>query len=59
MSTKVLITQPYFELQTSDFAWQFIRDVEPNDKVRRVHKQAELWSRVQPLKNIGDRRCQF
>ena len=23
-STKVLITQPFFELQTPDFAWKFI-----------------------------------
>ena len=33
-STKVLITQPFFELLTSDFAWKFIWTVEPNDKVQ-------------------------
>ena len=31
ISTKVLITQPFFELQTSDFAWKFIWTVELND----------------------------
>ena len=25
ISTKVLITQPFFELQTPDFAWKFIK----------------------------------
>ena len=24
ISTKVLITQPFFELQTPDFAWKFV-----------------------------------
>ena len=35
ISTKVLITQPFFELQTPDFAWKFIWIVEPNDKVQK------------------------
>ena len=34
-SKKVLITQPFFELQTPDFAWKFIWTVEPNDKVQK------------------------
>ena len=34
-STKVLITQPFFELQTPDFAWKFIWTVQPNDKVQK------------------------
>jgi len=38
ISTKVLITQPFFELQTPDFAWKFIYTVEPNDKVQKVQK---------------------
>ena len=38
ISTKVLITQPYFELLTSDFAWKFIWTVEPNDKVQKYEK---------------------
>ena len=33
--TQVLITQPFFELQTLDFAWEFIWTVEPNDKVQK------------------------
>ena len=35
ISTKVFITQPFFELQTPDFAWKFIWTVEPNDKVQK------------------------
>ena len=35
ISTKVFITQPFFELLTSDFAWKFIWTVEPNDKVQK------------------------
>ena len=38
ISTKVLITQPFFELLTSDFAWKFIWTVEPNDKVQKYKK---------------------
>ena len=37
-STKVLITQPFFELQTPDFAWKFIWTVQPNDKVQKYKK---------------------
>ena len=39
ISTKVLITQPFFELLTSDFAWKFIWTVEPNDKVQKYKIQ--------------------
>ena len=39
ISTKVLITQPFFELQTPDFAWKFIWTVEPNDKVQKYKIQ--------------------
>ena len=35
ISTKVLITQPFFKLLTSDFAWKFIWTVEPNDKLQK------------------------
>ena len=35
INTKVLITQPFFELLTSDFAWKFIWTVEPNGKVQK------------------------
>merc|ERR1712030_6946 len=38
ISTKVLITQPFFELQTPDFAWKFIWTVKPNDKVQKYKK---------------------
>ena len=34
-STKVLITQPFFELQTPDFAWKFMWTVQLNDKVQK------------------------
>ena len=30
ISTKVLITQPFFELQTPDFAWKFLWNVQTN-----------------------------
>merc|ERR1712105_484581 len=36
--TKVLITQPFFELQTTDFGWKFIWTVQPNDKVQTFKK---------------------
>ena len=38
INTKVLITQPFFELLTSDFAWKFIWTVKPNDKVQKYKK---------------------
>ena len=38
ISTKVLITQPFFELQTPDFAWKFIWTVQPNGKVQKYKK---------------------
>ena len=41
-STKVLITQPFFELQTPDFAWKFIWTVQPNDKVQKYKKYKKL-----------------
>ena len=37
-STKVLIAQPFFELQTPDFAWKFMCTVQPNDKVQKMIK---------------------
>ena len=43
-STKVLITQPFFELQTPDFAWKFIWTVEPNDKVQKYQKYKKYKS---------------
>ena len=42
ISTKVLITQPFFELQTSDFAWKFIWTVKPNDKVQKYKKYKSI-----------------
>ena len=39
INTKILITQPFFELLTSDFAWKFIWTVEPNDKIQRKYKK--------------------
>ena len=35
ISTKVLITQSFLELQTPDFAWKFICTVQPNEKVQK------------------------
>ena len=35
---EVLITQPFFELQTPDFAWKLIWTVQPNDKVQKYKK---------------------
>merc|ERR1712030_49609 len=49
ISTKVLITQPFFELQTPDFAWKFIWTVEPNDKVQKYKKYKS--TKVQKYKN--------
>merc|ERR1712080_38188 len=39
ISTKVLTTQPFFELLTSDFAWKFIWTFEPNDKKQKYKVQ--------------------
>merc|ERR1711984_21720 len=57
ISTKVLITQPFFELLTSDFAWKFIWTVKPNDKVQKYKKykstkiQKYKSTKVQKYKN--------
>ena len=32
------ITQPFFELQTTDFVWKFIWTVQPSDKVQKYKK---------------------
>ena len=46
ISTKVLTTQPFFELLTSDFAWKFIWTVKPNDKVQK-YKNTKVQSTKQ------------
>merc|ERR1712030_262560 len=46
--TKVLITQPFFEVQTPDFAWKFIWIVEPNDKVQKTTQKS---TKIQKRKN--------
>ena len=56
ISTKVLITQPFFELQTPDFAWKFIWTVEPNNKVQKykntkIQKYKVQNKKVQKYKN--------
>ena len=38
ISTKVLITQSFFELQTPDFAKKFICTVQLNEKVQKYKK---------------------
>ena len=38
ISTKVLITQSFLELQTPDFAWMFICTVQPNEKIQKYKK---------------------
>ena len=47
LSTKVLITQSFFELKTPDFAWKFIWTVQPSDKVQKYKK----YKIVQKSKN--------
>ena len=49
ISTKVFITQPFFELQPPDFAWKFIWTVEPNDKVQKYKNYKS--TKVQKYKN--------
>merc|ERR1712105_447988 len=49
ISTKVLITQPFIELQTPDFAWKFIWTVEPNNKVQKYKKYKS--TKIQKYKN--------
>ena len=46
-STKVHITQPFFELQTPDIGWKFILTVHPNDKVQKYNYES---SKVQNRK---------
>ena len=41
------ITQPFFELQTPDFAWKFICAVQPNEKVQKYKS-----TKVQKYKKI-------
>ena len=49
-STKVLITQPFFELQTPDFAWKFVWIFRTNYKSKKVkkyistHNSAIFWA---------------
>ena len=38
VSTKVLIPQSFFEIQTPNFAWKFIWTVQPNEKVQKYKK---------------------
>ena len=49
-STKVLITQPFFELQTPDFAWKLIWTVQPNDKVQK-YKKFKKYKKYKKYKN--------
>merc|ERR1711984_29229 len=51
ISIKVLITQPFFELLTSDFAWKFIWTVEPNDKVQKYKKDKSTKIQKYKVKN--------
>ena len=50
ISTKVLITQQFFEPQITDFAWKFIWTVKPNDKVQKVQKYKVQNKKVQSTK---------
>ena len=45
ISTKVLITQSFFELQTPDFAWKFIWTVQPSDRVQKVQNSTKIQKR--------------
>ena len=40
--TKILINQPFFELQTPDFALKFIWTVQPSDKVQKYKKYINI-----------------
>ena len=48
--TKVLITQPFLELQTPDFAWKFIWTVQPNDKVQKY--KIEKYKNTKKCNNV-------
>merc|ERR1712030_152884 len=48
---KVLITQPFFELQNPDFAWKFICTVGPNDKVQKYKKYKSTKIRKYKVQN--------
>ena len=49
-STKVLITQTFFELQTTDFAWKFIWTVQSNGKVQKYKNTKVQNRKVQKFK---------
>merc|ERR1711974_507051 len=51
ISTKVLITQSFLELQTPDFAWKFICTVQPNEKVQKYKKYKS--TKVQKYRKIN------
>ena len=54
--TKVLITQPFFELQTPDFAWKFIWTVKSNGKVLKVQKYKSTKQKSKKYKKISGAR---
>ena len=58
ISTKVLITQTFFELLTSDFAWKFIWTVEPNDKVQKYKSTKVQKYKTKKYKNTKMQKMQ-
>ena len=53
-NTKLSITRSFFELQTADFAWKFIWDVKPNNKVQKYKKYKttkQKSTKIQKRKN--------
>ena len=46
ISTKVLITWPFFELQTPDFSWEFIWTTKPNDQVQK-YKTTKVQNEIE------------
>ena len=56
ISTKVLITQPFFEVQTPDFAWKFICTVQPNEKVQKYKEYKSI--KIQKYKNKKGKKMQ-
>ena len=52
ISTKVLITQSFLELQTPDFAWKFICTVQPNEKVQKYKKYKSTKRPINEEKNV-------
>ena len=56
ISTKVLITQPFFELQTPDFAWKFIWTVHRFIKHKDTLDKKYKCTKIQKKRKMQKRR---